>query len=74
MANKGKNRFIVFFSWAKLNRSQANRVGFTLICGFIAAIVLVLTIGDTRPVLAKASVISVAAIAFLLYGRHRNSK
>jgi hypothetical protein len=69
MGDKEKSHLIVLFSWAKLNRSQANRVGFTLICGFIAAIVLVPAIGDKSPLITKALVIGAAVIGFFIYGR-----
>jgi hypothetical protein len=64
-----KDDYVVSFRGAKLSRSQANRVGFTIICGFVAAIVLVPTIGDTSPLLTKVLVIGIAILGFTLFRR-----
>jgi hypothetical protein len=66
---KEKDDSVVPFKGAKLNRRQANRIGFSLICGFVAAIVLVPTIGDNNPLVTKVLVISAAVLAFNLYRR-----
>jgi hypothetical protein len=69
MSDKKTDDYVVPFSGAKLNRSQANRVGFTLLCGFVAAIVLVPTISDRSPLLAKVLVIAAVILGYLLYGK-----
>ena len=69
MSGKAKDDYVVLFKGAKLNRSQANRLGFSIICGFVATIVLVPTIGDNNPLITKILVISVAVLAYTLYRR-----
>ncbi|MGZ8453908.1 MAG: hypothetical protein ACXWZE_17645 [Candidatus Binatia bacterium] len=67
MSEEEKDDYVVLFRGAKLSRSQANRVGFTVICGFVTAIVLVPTIGDT--LLTKLLVIGVTILGFSLFRR-----
>lgn len=74
MSRKEKDDYVIPFKGAKLNRSQANRIGFAIICGFVAVIVLVPTIGETTPLLTKVLVISAFVLGFMLYGRRQNSK
>ncbi|MGZ8436118.1 MAG: hypothetical protein ACXW6T_17735 [Candidatus Binatia bacterium] len=67
MSEEEKDDYVVLFRGAKLSRSQANRVGFTVICGFVTVIVLVPTIGDT--LLTKLLVIGVTILGFSLFRR-----
>ncbi len=69
MSQDKKDDYIVLFRSAKLSRIQANRIGFTIICGFMAAIVTVPTIGDHSPLLTKFLVIGIAILAFTLFRR-----
>ena len=69
MSEEKKDDYVVSFSGAKLSRIQANRVGFTIICGFVAAIVLVPTIGDDSPLLTKVLVMGIAILGFTLFRR-----
>ena len=69
MSEDKKDDYVVLFRSAKLSRIQANRVGFTIISGFVAAIVLVPTIGDDSPLLTKVLVIGITILAFTLFRR-----
>ena len=69
MSDEEKDDYVVSFRSAKLSRFHANRVGFTIICGFVAAILLVPTIGDDSPLLTKVLVIGVAVLDFTLFRR-----
>jgi hypothetical protein len=71
MSDKKNDDYVVPFSGVKLNRSQANRVGFTLVCGFVAAIVLIPTISENSPLLAKVLVFAAGILGYLFYGRWR---
>jgi hypothetical protein len=61
---KNDKDYIVIFKGAKLNKRQANQVGLALICGFLAAIVVVPTIGKENPIISKAIVVLFAMAAF----------
>ena len=69
MSEEDKDDYIVSFGGAKLSRIQANRVGFTIICGFVAAIILVPTIGDDSPLLTKVLVIGISILGYALFRR-----
>jgi len=72
VSGKEKDHYFVPFKGVKLKRNQANRVGLSIICGFLAAILLVPTIGDNNPLITKILVISASVLAFTFYRGRRN--
>jgi uncharacterized protein involved in response to NO len=59
----------VIFKGAKLNRQQTKRVAFTLVFGYIVAIVVALTVESFSPRLAKVLVLVATIFAFVIYRR-----
>jgi hypothetical protein len=74
VSGKEKDDYVVSFKGAKLKRSQANRLGFSIICSSLAAILLVPMIGESNPRIAWILVISVAVLAFTLYRGRRQGE
>ena len=48
MNDKEKDDYVVLFGGAKLSKREANKVGLSLLCGFIGSIISILTGTDNR--------------------------
>ena len=68
MKNTDRDDYIVLFRGAKLTRQEANRTGFSLICGFIGLAVAILLFGTEKDITVTSITILSAITGYLLLG------
>jgi len=65
MSEENKREYLVPFKGCKpFNKRKANTVGFTLICGFLAAAIAVPTLG--KSILSGSFVLAVTIVGYFL--------